>query len=82
MGLTATLLNKDNLRYLVDLRYADLSNQILLNRYYFEGGNVSSFDMIQTQAMRDILCYSEPSECDTCLIGSQLNKYKDCGVRI
>ena len=82
MAQTLVQINKNNLRYLIDLRYSDLSEQYLSYTYLFVGSKPDRFDMLMTMMVRNVLCQEELDSCSECLISSTLNKYKGNELRI
>lgn len=82
MAQTLVQINDNNLRYMVDLRFEDLADRYITNKKYYIGDKISTFDMMATIAMQELLCLTEYTRCEECNISAQLNKYKGNELRL
>lgn len=76
MSQTNIYNNQANLEKWIDLRYADLANQIIIYQYYYVGSDISIYDLILTEGMYDLITSGNVDDCIACVIGSNLDKYK------
>lgn len=82
MAQTLVRINDNNLRYMLDLRYADYANKYIVSKKYYIGEQVSTFDMLTTIDMHNIICLTDYTDCEECIISTNLNPYKNYELRL